>query len=100
MIVLVPNYLFFTVFHSDQILGPLFFNIYLADLFLFFNQIEICSYADDTTPYTCAEDLDTVILNLEEIASIFLDWFQYNHMKANAEKCHLILSTKMNYQPR
>ena len=79
---------------QGSILGPLFFNIYLADLFLFFNQIEIASYADDTTPYTCAEDLDTVILNLEEIASTLLDWFQYNHLKANAEKCHLILSTK------
>ena len=48
----------------------------------------IASYADDTTPYSCARDTQTVI------SSKFFHWFQYNHLKANPGKFHLLLSTK------
>ena len=44
------------------ILGPLFVNIDL--LHLFYKREEsnnIASYADDTTPYSCARDTQTVI---------------------------------------
>ena len=40
-----------------SILGPLLFNIYLADLFLFCENTDIASYADDTTPYICDKDV-------------------------------------------
>ena len=35
-----------------SILGPLLFNIFISDLFLFFG-IDIANYADDNTPYVC-----------------------------------------------
>ena len=34
---------------KDSVLGPLLFNIFLCDLFLFINDIDIVSYADDNT---------------------------------------------------
>ena len=34
------------------ILGPPLFNIFLVVLFLFINDIDIASYADDNTPFT------------------------------------------------
>ena len=54
----------------------------------------IASYADDTTPYSCARDTQTVISELKSISSKLFHWFQYNHLKANLGKCHLLLSSK------
>ena len=33
------------------LLGPIFFNIFLCDLFYFLEGVAVASYADDTTPY-------------------------------------------------
>ena len=38
---------------QGSILGPLLFNIFLADLFFILNDIDIASYADYNTPYVC-----------------------------------------------
>ena len=35
------------------VLGPLLFNIYLCDLFLFTSESNVVNYADDTTLYAC-----------------------------------------------
>ena len=35
-----------------SILGPILFNIFLCDLFLFIKNKDVANYADDTTPYT------------------------------------------------
>ena len=37
---------------QGSILEPLFFNIYIHDLFLFANKSEICNYDDDNTLYS------------------------------------------------
>ena len=73
-------------------LGPLLFNIYLSDLFLFLKEINIASYADDTTPYICNNNLDLVIAKLEEDSSLLIKWINNNHMKANPDKFHILLT--------
>ena len=79
---------------QGPILGPLFFNIDLIDMFYESNDSDIKNYADDTTPYTCSLDTDTVISKLQSTFDKLYTWFKNNHMKANPEKCHLLLSSK------
>ena len=53
---------------QGSILGPLLFNIFLCDLFLIMENIEIASYADDNTPYTTGNSMEEVIQKLENTA--------------------------------
>ena len=76
-----------------SVLGPLLFNIDLTDLFLECEDGNINSYADDTTPYSCTQDIPSVISELQRITKKILDWCRNNYMKANPEKCHVILSS-------
>ena len=77
-----------------SILGPLLFNINLIDMFYKCEDSDIENYADDTTPYACACDINTVISELQITACKLFIWFDNNHMKANPEKCQLFLSSK------
>ena len=46
-----------------SILGPLLFNIFLADLFLIHSDIDIANFADDNMPYLpdkTVEDVEDV----------------------------------------
>ena len=49
-------------------------------------------YADDNTPYTSDFNLEEVIQKLELITNNLFEWFKNNHMKANADKCHLLVT--------
>ena len=81
-------------------LGPLLFNIDLIDLFLEREDDNISSYADDTTLSSCEQDISSVISELQRITKIFFDWFRNSHMKANPEKCHVILSSNTQREIR
>ena len=75
-----------------SVLGPLLFNIYLNDLFFALKDIEVCNFADDTTPFVCDLDLNTTLKKLEENSAMALTWFETNYMKLNSDKCHLLVS--------
>ena len=78
---------------QESILGPLLFNLFLCDLFLFVEEAHIMSYADDKTPYVCSENVDVTLETLEEVGKVLFEWFSNYFLKANADKCHHILST-------
>ena len=79
---------------QGSILVPLLFNINSIDMFYECEGSDVENYADDTTPYACAFDINTVISELQITASILFTWFDKNHMKANPEKSRLLLSSK------
>ena len=78
---------------QGSVLGPLLFNIYICDIFFNIIKCDIASYADDNTSYNFDFNLDNVISNLEKSTNSLLNWFRENHMKANADKCHLLVSS-------
>ena len=77
---------------QGSILGPFLFNIHLCDLFYSLEDLDIASYADDTTIYTVNEKKVSVISALETSSSLLFGWFNNNFMKANSDKSHLIKS--------
>ena len=76
---------------QGSVLGPLLFNIYLNDLFMFMEETEICNNADDTTIYACGPSIKNVIIHLENDALKITEWFPNNGMKLNEDKCHLMI---------
>ena len=66
---------------QGSILGPLLFNLFLCNLFLFVEKADM-SYAEDNTRY---ENVDVTL------GKVPLEWLSNNLIKANADKCHLIL---------
>ena len=61
---------------QGSISEPLFFNIFICDLFFDDIDIALAYYADDTTPYAHDLELDKVIESLVKILISFLTGFQ------------------------
>jgi ribonuclease P/MRP protein subunit RPP40 len=76
---------------QGSVLGPVFFNIALNDLFYLFVNTNVCNLADDTTPYACDIDLISLLRNIENDTLSAIVWFDNNYMKLNQDKCHFLI---------
>ena len=71
---------------QGSVLGPLLFNIFLNNIFFLIRDISIVNYADDNTTY--------LLSTSERETSILLEWFKFNEMKLNEDKCHLLVANQ------
>ena len=81
---------------KGSISGLLFFNIFICDLFFDDINIDLANYADHTTPYAYDLELDKVIESLEKNIDKLFHWFSDNFLKANPDKCHLLINNDEN----
>ena len=71
---------------QGSILGPLLFNLFINDLFLFLERTNICNFADDNTIYWCDSVLEIILEDLQYDIKILLNWFKISSMKPNPKK--------------
>ena len=79
---------------QGSILGPLLFNAYICDHIYNIDDLDFASFADDNTPYSCLSDMIFVLGQLNGGIDKIFDCFKKKFLKGNADKCHLITSSK------
>ena len=71
---------------QGSILGPILFNIFLNDLFLFLEDVDLANFADNNTIYTANKNIEVLIKLLERESKSAIDWFKMNDMIVNPDK--------------
>ena len=75
-------------------LGPLLFNVFINNIFVFIEKSEICNFADDNTICDCGEDLSNILVNLKHDMQILLTWFKIKSLQTNPNKFQFMILGK------
>ena len=79
---------------QGSILGPVFFNLSINDLFFFIEKASMHNFADDNTLSAWGETVSKLIDTLESESNIAIDWFTKNEMIINSDKFQAIILDK------
>ena len=71
---------------QGTLIGPLLFNIFINDLFLFIRKSGVCNFADDNTLYSVGKNIENIISDLKTNLVGVMEWFKINSLKANPGK--------------
>ena len=85
---------------QGSILGPLPFNVFMNDMFLFMERCNLCNDADDNSIVNSSPDIETVILNLKNDCQNAIQWFTDNGMKANPNKFQFMVISSKPMEPQ
>ena len=89
MIIIVLGLKYYFAFHKGQFLVHSFLIFSLWISFFEVKDIDIASYADDSTPFLGENNIN-VIAFLEQVSDAFFNWLKNNRLKNNVGKCHCI----------
>ena len=77
---------------QSSIKGPLFFSVFLDNLFLFKPNIDFVSYAADSTPFEMDSRSELeVISEIKSVVESLTFWFWDNCMKMNPDNLHFLV---------
>ena len=80
---------------QGSILGPLLFNIFINDLYLWISKTDLLNFADDNTISAAENTIEKLISTLEQDSQSAIDWFKINQMIVNPDKFQAIVVKKM-----
>ena len=84
---------------QGSILGPILFNIFINDLFLWINEASLHNFADDNTLSAFAKSIQELIIILQNDSENAIKWFKDNGMSVNPEKFHAIIINRCGRYP-
>ena len=79
---------------QGSILGPLLFNIFINDLYLWVSKTNLLNFADDNTISAAANTIEKLTSTLEQDSQAAVDWFEINEMIVNPDKFLAIVVKK------
>ena len=75
-------------------MGHYYLTLTYAIFFYDIDDLDFGSFAGDNTPYSCLSNMISVLGQLKGGIDKIFDWFKKNFLEGNADKCHLITSSK------